>query len=336
MNKRALYREVEKYLTEGKGIAIRTTGSGREGAIASDLHRELIPLDPDNLTPQFAETENGFCLTEPVTPPERMIILGGGHVSLSLCQFASACGFDITVVDDRPAFANAARFPMAHVICDTFEAALEQLSITPYDYVILVTRGHRHDGDCLRLLWKKATPAYLGMIGSRRRVAGLKDVLEEEGISREWLDKICTPIGLKIGAVTPAEIAISIMAEVISYKRMPEVARHPVNNSDLENEMITYLAENAEPQAVVTIVSSMGSTPRAAGAKMSVNIAGQVTGTIGGGCAEGAIIQTAVRMIGTGTYRLVSIDMSGEVAESEGMVCGGVMTVLIEDGSPRD
>ena len=333
MNECTLYSNVERYLSDGKGIAVKTTGSGREGNIADGFHRELIPLDPENLKPQFAETEDGFCLIEPITPPERMIILGGGHISLSLCQFASACGFDITIVDDRPAFANAARFPMAHVICDTFEAALEQLTITPYDYVIIVTRGHRHDGDCLRMLWEKEPPAYLGMIGSRRRVAGLKDVLEEEGISRKWLDNICTPIGLKIGAITPAEIAVSIMAEVISYKRMPEIARHPVNDSDLENDMITYLAKNTKPQAVVTIVSSMGSTPRAAGAKMSVNIAGQVTGTIGGGCAEGAIIQTAVRMIGTGTYRLVSIDMSGEVAESEGMVCGGVMTVLIEDGS---
>lgn len=328
-----IYQEIQKYLSEGQGITLKTTGAGRKGQLGSGFAQSLVPLDMENLNPQFAETADGFTMLEPITPPERMIVLGGGHVSLALCQFAAATGFDVTVIDDRPAFANTARFPMAReVICDTFESAIRALTLTPYDYVVILTRGHRHDGDCLRELFKKSRTAYLGMIGSRRRVAGLKDVLEEEGIDRAWLDSICTPIGLDIGAITPAEIAIAIMAEIISYKRMPGKALHPVNSSDLEPDMISYLAKDEEPKAIVTVLSSMGSTPRAAGAKMSVNIAGQVTGTIGGGCAEGAIIQTAVRMIGTGTYQLVDIDMSGEVAESEGMVCGGVMTVLIEDG----
>lgn len=326
-----IYQEIQELLSQGQGITLKTTGKSRKGQLPRDFSQSLVPLDMDNLQPQFAETEEGFVMLEPITPPERMIILGGGHVSLALAQFAAATGFAVTVIDDRPAFANQARFPMAReVICNTFEEALQGLTLTPYDYVVILTRGHRHDGDCLRELFTKERTAYLGMIGSRRRVAGLKDTLEEEGIDRQWLDSICTPVGLSIGAVTPAEIAISIMAEVISYKRMPGKALHPVNSSDLEPDMIDYLAKNQEPQAIVTVLSSMGSTPRAAGAKMSVNIAGQVTGTIGGGCAEGAIIQTAVRMIGSGTYQLVDIDMSGEVAESEGMVCGGVMTVLIE------
>lgn len=78
MNECTLYSNVERYLSDGKGIAVKTTGSGREGNIADGFHRELIPLDPENLKPQFAETEDGFCLIEPITPPERMIILGGG------------------------------------------------------------------------------------------------------------------------------------------------------------------------------------------------------------------------------------------------------------------
>ena len=174
------------------------------------------------------------------------------------------------------------------------------------------------------------------MIGSKRRVRGLLDMLVEEGYDKENIERICTPIGLKIGAVTPEEIAVSILSEIIAYKRLPEKntghSRY-VNGSDLDLEMIEYLAENHEPKAVVTVIQAKGSTPRGAGAKMAVDPRGQVTGSIGGGCSEGAVIRDAVDIIGTGEYKTVFIDMTGEVAESDGMVCGGVMYALIEDGT---
>ncbi|MBR2778688.1 MAG: XdhC family protein, partial [Firmicutes bacterium] len=195
---------------------------------------------------------------------------------------------------------------------------------------------HVHDADCLRMILPGRQPAYLGLIGSRRRVRGLFDMLEEEGFSREYMDRICTPIGLSIGSVTPEEIAIAIVAEIISYKRLPEKniddTRH-VNYSDLDLYMMDYLAENHEPKAIVTVIQTKGSTPRGAGAKMAVSPRGDVTGSIGGGCSEGAVIRDAIDIIGTGQYKTAFIDMTGEVAESEGMVCGGVMYVLIEDGS---
>ena len=201
--------------------------------------------------------------------------------------------------------------------------------------MVFITRGHSHNADCLRLLLPGVRPAYLGMIGSRRRTKGLLEMLAAEGFDPERLKQICTPIGLSIGAVTPAEIAVSILSEVIAYKRLPEhgdPGRY-CNDSDVELSTLRYLAENHDPKAVVTVIETKGSTPRGTGAKMAVSPLGKVTGSIGGGCSEAAVIQDAVRIIGTGRYKRVDTDLTGEVAESDGMVCGGTMKVLVEDGS---
>lgn len=241
------------------------------------------------------------------------------------------------VCDDRPSFANEGRFPdAAQVLCDSFENCIRKLKITSYDYIVIITRGHTHDADCLREIFKGTQPAYLGLIGSRRRVKGLLEMLLEEGCPKEYMDRISTPIGLDIGAVTPGEIAISILAELVAYKRLPEHSRDGVrccNDSDVELSVIKYLAENHDPKAIVTVIETKGSTPREAGAKMAVSPRGEVTGSIGGGCSEGAVIRDAVDIIGTGRYMVVDIDLTGEVAESDGMVCGGTMKVLVEDGA---
>ena len=153
-------------------------------------------------------------------------------------------------------------------------------------------------------------------------------MLLAEGCPKEYMDRISTPIGLDIGAVTPGEIAISILAELVAYKRLPEHSRDGVrccNDSDVELSVIKYLAENHNPKAIVTVIET--------GAKMAVSPRGEVTGSIGGGCSEGAVIRDAVDIIGTGRYMVVDIDLTGEVAESDGMVCGGTMKVLVEDGA---
>ena len=114
---------------------------------------------------------------------------------------------------------------------------------------------------------------------------------------------------------------------------MPEKRRKPANGSDLDLEVIRHLAEDESDKAVVTVLATSGSTPRRAGAKMTVDRLGRIVGSIGGGCSEGAVIRDAVSIIGTGRYQTKTIDMTGDVAEDEGMVCGGIMEVLIEDGS---
>lgn len=336
-----IYHSILSLLNENRSAAIRTVFRGTEGSVDCDMTRTITEAESsvnsrDRLVAAVRmTTENGTTtVSEPVLPEERLIILGGGHIAVPVARLGASCGFAVTVIDDRPAFANRERFPEARqVICDSFENGIDQVSISPYDYVVVITRGHRHDADCLRKLIPGTQPAYLGMIGSRRRVRAQMQMLKEEGYSAERLDKVCSPIGLAIGAVTPDEIAVSIMAEIISYRRLPNLAPagHLVWDSDLELSMLKYLAENKDPKAIVTVIETKGSTPRGTGAKMAVSPIGQITGSIGGGCSEAGVIRDAIAIIGTGRYKVIDIDLTEDVAEEEGMVCGGTMKVLVED-----
>jgi xanthine dehydrogenase accessory factor len=152
------------------------------------------------------------------------IIFGGGHISQPLVEILSLLDFNITVIDDRPEYANQARFPNAQqVICDNFRSALQRVIINENSAVIIVTRGHRYDLDCLRGTMH-TNPKYLGMIGSKRRVREILELLREEGVLSDLESRLMSPIGLNIKAETPAEIAVSIAAEVIwrfrgGYKR---------------------------------------------------------------------------------------------------------------------
>ena len=264
----------------------------------------------------------------------RLIILGGGHVGLALSRMAVMLDFSVTVIDDRPIFANHERFPEAdRVICDSFENAIRSIDIESTDYVCVLTRGHRWDQLCVETILNGKMPYYLGMIGSRRRVAGLKEILLEKGYDPKALEQLHAPIGLSIGAQTPAEIALSICAEMIQEKRRnsEKTASNILFAKNTDIEMLEFLACGNAPRAMLTVVSSDGSTPVDSGAMMAVDALGKTYGTIGGGCSEAAAARKAMRIIGTGKSAVLDFDMSNEVAEENGMVCGGTMTVLIED-----
>ena len=149
----------------------------------------------------------------------RAVILGGGHVSQPLAQMLALLDYQVTVVDDRPEFANTQRFPQAEkVICQDFSQALAGLTLDEKTAVIIVTRGHRHDMDCLRgVLGTQA--GYIGMIGSSVKVGAALKLLQEEGVDQYSLAKLRAPVGLDIGAQGPAEIALSIAAEVVTVFR---------------------------------------------------------------------------------------------------------------------
>lgn len=266
---------------------------------------------------------------------ERLILLGGGHIAQPLCRYAADLDFAVTVADDRPSFAHQSRFPEAEkVICDSFPNALQQLNIGTRDYVAVITRGHRYDADCLRTILAGPFPKYLGMIGSKRRVIALFQMLEDEGSSRDALNKIHSPIGIAIGALTIKEIAISIVAELIQCRRDGTNRRAQgteLTAAEVNFPLLEFLAEDPAPKALLTVYETRGSTPVKSGAMMAVDQNLRTVGTIGGGCSENAVMMDAYRMIGTGKQRCVTVDMSNDVAEEEGMVCGGQMKVLIED-----
>jgi xanthine dehydrogenase accessory factor len=155
---------------------------------------------------------------EPIAPPPDLYVVGAGHVGFHLGRFASAVGFRLHVVDDRESFANRARFPEAvEVVVDDIGQWLASASIAPRSHVVVVTRGHRHDLEAVRALAAREA-AYVGLIGSRAKVARVFDALVAEGVSPEVLRRVHAPIGLDLGAVTPEEIAISILAELIAVR----------------------------------------------------------------------------------------------------------------------
>ena len=151
--------------------------------------------------------------------PARLLIVGGGHVGKALAVIGNLCGYTIEVVDDRPEFANAERFPEAdRISCGRFDEVLQDYPIDPNTAVVCVTRGHKHDETSLRLVAPSAA-SYVGMIGSKRRVRAVLQHLIEDGLDPASAKRVHTPIGLDIGAETPEEIAVSIMAEIIQARR---------------------------------------------------------------------------------------------------------------------
>jgi len=351
MDNSRLYKKLLEELESGHRAVLMTMLE--ETAGQGSIRKELISDREWNLESQASELRDPLkgglergefffervpgdkgkaILFEPFFPEAQLIVLGGGHIAVPLVEFGAKAGFKVTVVDDRPVFANNFRFPLAHdVICENFAKSFESLKINKATFVVIVTRGHRYDKVCLENVLKLDT-AYVGMIGSRRRVAGLKELLISEGHNPEQLAQVCTPIGLEIGAVTPEEIAISILAQVIQYKRKGDKATRKSNNwPELDLTVLKELAKADQmPRALVTVVATKGSVPRREGAKMVVWPDGRTVGSIGGGCSEGEAVQVAYEVIRDGHFRYLDIDMTGQVAEEEGMVCGGIMKVLVE------
>ncbi len=162
---------------------------------------------------------------EPILPQPVVYLFGGGHISTAVAKAAQAAGFGVGVVDDREAFANAQRFPMAQEIFTSYDEAFEKLKPNGSSYLVIVTRGHKED---MRVLaWAVRTQArYVGMIGSKRKVLSVYQALESEGYKREEFERVYAPMGLEIGALSPEEIALSIVAELVAVRRNASGAAH--------------------------------------------------------------------------------------------------------------
>jgi xanthine dehydrogenase accessory factor len=168
---------------------------------------------------------------EVVEPQPTLIIVGAGHIAVPLAQMGKMLSFEVIVLDDREKFANRERFPDSdQVIAADFGPTLASLKITRATYIVIITRGHQYDEEALMEV-AESPAAYIGMIGSRRRVQAVRDNLAAVGYDTAKLDRVRAPIGLEIGAETPEEIGVSIMAEIISVRRggrglpMSEIAR---------------------------------------------------------------------------------------------------------------
>jgi len=156
---------------------------------------------------------------EVVAPPPQLVVVGAGHIAVPLAKIGKLLEFEVTVLDDRSAFANVQRFPEAdHVIAADIEKTLQDFPVTPQSHFVLVTRGHQLDEEALRCVLGRGA-GYIGMIGSRRRVREVIRHLHELGFSQELTNEVYAPIGVDIGAETPAEIAVAIAAEIVNLRR---------------------------------------------------------------------------------------------------------------------
>lgn len=259
----------------------------------------------------------------------KLVICGGGHVSIPIIRMGQMLDFKVTVLEDRPKFADHVRTAGAdQVFCLPYREGLEKAEIHGDTYVVIVTRGHRYDGKCLYTVlsqgWKYA---YIGMMGSRRRVAIVKEQMAEAGISREVLEQVHTPIGLAIGAETPEEIAVSVFAEIIEVKNKTE------KPGGYTREVLKGIFSEGKKKVLATIISRKGSAPRSMGTKMVICEDGATFGTIGGGCAESDIIRKSLFMLRRDEepeFCICRVDMTSDEAEDAGMVCGGTIEVMLE------
>ena len=213
-----------KLLLTDDGTTVGSLGDSALEGFVAQRGREV--LQGENFAIESCASSSGDTLQiflEPVLPTPTVWVFGGGHVSFFLVRAAKLAGFRAKVIDDRPAFANAERFPEADAtIVMAFEEVREAFDFGHDDYVVLVTRGHQHDQQILEQIYD-CDARYLGMIGSKSKIAKMWQRLEGKGVGRPYLDRVHAPVGLNIGADSPEEICISVMAEIIRERRMGKV-----------------------------------------------------------------------------------------------------------------
>jgi xanthine dehydrogenase accessory factor len=227
--------QTAKMLVRDDGSIVGTIGGGCVEADVWQAAREVMESEkPQTLKfdlNQDPKYDTGLVcggtleiFIEPVLPPALLYIFGAGHVAINLCRIASGAGFELIVTDDRSSYATKERFPAARAVhALDFDEAMKKLEPNESSYIVIVTRGHRDDMHLLR--WAVQTRArYVGMIGSKRKVIGIFKTLEAEGVPAHLFERVHAPIGIDIGAVTPEEIAVSITAELIAFRRRSDSA----------------------------------------------------------------------------------------------------------------
>lgn len=220
-----------KMLVRMDGTTLGSIATALDGVVAAAavgqlraaprIIAETLWVSAERATDRRSQASEGDAqvLVQLFESPARLVIVGGGHIGYALAQIAALLGFEISVLDDREEFANEERFAMADdVHAGDLGEGLDAMTFDGSDYVVLVSRGHQQDEQALRHVVERGA-AYVGMIGSRRRVRTVLEDLIGEGIDRELLEAVHTPIGIDIGAETPEEIALSILAEIVLVRR---------------------------------------------------------------------------------------------------------------------
>ncbi len=203
---------------------------GRMALVGDSAHGTLGPseLDRAAVDAAMAQRPHGTArlvrqdddhdlLLEAVASRPRVVVAGGGHVALAIARQAAALDFDVTILEDRPEFAAADRFPGATVLEGDVPTLISQLQYTWNTFIVIATRGHKLDADCV-LQAARTNARYVGLLGSRRKTVLIEEMLKQEGVPDERIAVIRAPVGLDLGGRTPAEIALSVMAEITQIR----------------------------------------------------------------------------------------------------------------------
>lgn len=244
--------ESAKLLVREDGSMVGTIGGGCVEAEVWNAAREVIATEkPRHMSfnlGQDAAYDNGLIcggqldvFVECITPQPSAMIFGGGHISKSLAKVLDLAGFRVSVIDNRETYANRERFPeAAEVHAEEYEDVYPKLTVNESSYIVIVTRGHRDDMRVLK--WAVTTRArYISMIGSKRKVISVIRELEKEGVPREAFERVYAPMGFEIGAITPEEIAISVGAEMVAMRRLPEGTWRSLSKSVFADEHLRAL-----------------------------------------------------------------------------------------------
>ena len=314
------------------GVCVYDT-AGKDGFLTA-LSQEIchVAEDEKQCIQGLIRIQERLIFCDWVSREQQLVVCGGGHVSIPIIQIGRLLGFEVTVVEDRPYFAEKAKKAGAsQVLCEAFEDGLEKIEGSENTYFVIVTRGHCFDEICLEKILRKPH-RYVGMLGSKKRVQRVKEMVLSSGISPEAFRYLYTPIGLSIGAETPEEIAVAVMAEIIQVKRQNTI------ENGYSKEMLREIsaAEEASQSCILaTIIRKSGSAPREAGTKMLMREDGACTGTIGGGSAEAAVKEYIHKIFKENLEIpiLYCVNMAGmerEIPKAKTGVYGGVIEVLLE------
>lgn len=314
---------------------------------ASVLLRGSVPVWPEQLSPFWAEnwpmleavTTSGTIelaqqrvFVERFGAAPQLVVCGGGHVGVSVVQLAKLLGMPVTALEDRPEYADDLRKAGADtVLCQPFEQGLSQVSGGQECYFVVVTRAHSYDVVCLHSILQKPA-AYVGMMGSKGRSALVRTQLAEMGLPQARIDALHAPIGLAIGSKTAEEIALSIMAEIVSIKSKRQ------QTEGFSPALLTAIEHQNAHAVLVTIVARHGSMPREVGSKMLVLPDGSTVGSVGGGIMEYRTQQLAQRMLAENTpaYQLAAFTTEGASDAAAIAACGGSMEVFLQRIKPEE
>lgn len=204
-------------LVRADGVRLGSLGDAACDAAALDAALAQLPHGTARIVKDETNREQYDLLIEAIASRPRIVIAGGGHVALAIARQAAALDFDVTIVEDRPEFASAERFPDATVLQGDVPETLSSLAYSWNSFIVIATRGHKLDADCV-MQAVRTNARYIGLLGSRRKTVLIEQMLREEGVSDDRIAAIRAPVGLDLGGRTPAEIALSVLAEITQIR----------------------------------------------------------------------------------------------------------------------